>query len=142
LREGPTFDELEPLSRPEAPIDGLTDAQWARRVARRERAWRAGIGAVLGFLVGIVGVWPWMFGARTRMAAVLVIVGAVVLIAALLARRRDHEAMEAAGWILLPEWKLVERLPWWAVALAWFAGATLLVILAAAIVAGRVPLGG
>ena len=139
MRDKPSFDDLEAKPAPQRRFRGLTDAEWAARVARRERTFRALCGVIFGFVVGVLGVWHWLFALRTQLPALLVIGGSMLAFALLFARRRDEEAMGLAGWILLPEWKFVQALPWWAFALAWLAGAITLLALVAAIVMGRFP---
>ncbi len=142
MRDKPSFDDLEAPERVERALNGLTDARWAARVARRERVFRAACGVVFGLVVGVAGVWHWMFSLRTRAAALLVVAGSVLLFAALIARKRDVEAMGLAAWILLPEWQFVHRLPWWAIALAWAVAGAALVVAVAAVVTGQVfPVG-
>lgn len=139
MRQKPSFDDLEAPPPSDRPFHGLTDAEWAARVARRERTFRALCGVIFGFVVGVLGVWHWLLAFRTQFAAFLVIGGSMLAFAALFARRRDEAAMGLAGWILLPEWKFVQALPWWAFALAWLMGAAVLAVLVAAIVMGRFP---
>ena len=124
MREGPTFDEREPAPpRPQRPIDGLTDAQWAAKVRRSERNFRIVFGLVFGLFTAVVAIWHWLPQGEYLWPAALVVGGSMLLFAALFAGKRDEEAIEYAGWMMLPEWKVFERLPGWAVAAVW--GATL-----------------
>lgn len=141
MRDKPSFDDIEPPAPSASRLNGLTDAEWAAREARRERIFRAVCGVVFGLVVGTLGVWHWLLAFRTQFAALLVIVGSMLAFALLFAKRRDEEAMGLAGWILLPEWKFVQALPWWAFALAWLVAAALFAVLVGVIAFGRIPFG-
>lgn len=137
MREGPTFDEREPPPpRPQRPIDGLTDAQWAAKVRRSERNFRIVFGLVFGLLTALVAIWHWLPQREFLWPAALVVLGSMLLFAALFAARRDEEAIGYAGWMMLPEWKAFERLPGWAAAAVWAATLGLALALGVAIVLG------
>ena len=131
MRDKPSFDDLEAKAAPQSRFRGLTDSEWAARVERRERTFRALCGVIFGFVVGVLGVWPWLSALRTQLPALPVIGGSMLGFAALFARRRDEEAMGLAGWIMLPEWKVGQAVPWWAFAVAWLMGAAACVLVTA-----------
>jgi hypothetical protein len=134
MRQGPSFDELvEPAPGPARPLDGETDEEWAARVRRSERNFRFGFGLAFGFLVGAATVLHWFAGLRSPWPAAMVIAGCMLLFAALFARRRDNEALNYAGWLALPEWKLAETLPWGAIACIWLVAAAILAVAVAAV---------
>jgi hypothetical protein len=139
VRDKPSFDDLVAPEPPSRTFRGLTDEQWAAREARRERNLRALCGAIVGLAVGGLGVWRWLLAPNTELAALLVIGGSTLAFALLFARRRDEAAGGLAGWIVLPEWKFVHALPWWAFAVAWIMAALLLVALATLVVIGWIP---
>ena len=114
MRDRPGFDELEVPQPAPTRVDGLTDAEWAERRLRRERLFRVVFGLAFGFVVAVLAIWHWGFFLPTmRLAAVLVVAGSMILFATLFARRRDHEALDYAGWIAFTEWKAAEKMPWW-----------------------------
>jgi len=140
MRDRPEFVELEPPPARPTRIDGLTNEQWAARRLARERRWRIGCGLLLGLLVGLFAIWHWGFlGERFRIAAGLVVVGSMVLFAALFARRRDAEALDYAAWIAFTEWKLVEKMPWWMIAAIGAALFVVLFLIGTVLVLGRLP---
>lgn len=140
MRDKPSFDDVEPPSIVTTPIDGLSDAQWAARLERRERRWRMAFGALFGAGVGTFAVfpsWPWVVSrARPGLSFILVVTGCAVLFAALFSQRRDDEALEHAQWILMPEWYLVEKLPMWSLVLILSVGLALVIFLFGALTAG------
>ncbi|MBC8024032.1 MAG: hypothetical protein H7Y14_12980 [Burkholderiales bacterium] len=141
MRDRPDVDELAaPPSRPARRIDGLTDGEWAERRLRRDLWFRIAFGLMFGLGVGFFSIWHWGFlASRFRVAAVLVVLGSMVLFAALFARRRDTEALGYAGWIAFTEWKALENLPWWMIAALGAALFAVVFLMAAVLVLGRFP---
>ena len=134
----PTFDALEPASVETSLVDGLSDAQWVARRERRERYFRIVCGVIFGGVVGLLSVWHWgVVRSRSGLGTLLVIGGSMLLFAALFAQRRDGEALGHARWIMFPEWSLMERLPWWAIATILAIGVLLLFTLAGVVVLGH-----
>ena len=144
MRDRPVFGDIEPPSRaPSSLVDGLTDEQWAERRLRREARFRVGFGLVFGLAVGLAAIWHWrLFGVRLQLAAALVVSGSMVLFAALFARRRDQDALDYAGWLAFTEWKLVESLPWWAIAAVAFALFALIFMFVSVWLLARIPFFG
>ena len=142
MRERPGFDEIEaPAPAPRA--EGLSDEEWARRRLRREWVARAIFGLVFGLAVGLVSIWHWGFlGVRYGGAGALVLAGCMVLFAALFVRRRDDRALDYAGWIALPEWKVVDSLPWWAMAAIFISLFAVVFLVGTVLVLGRLPFWG
>jgi hypothetical protein len=140
VREKPSFDDIELPPVVTTPIDGMTDEQWAARLDRRERRWRMAFGAVFGTVVGTLAlfpVWPWtLWRVRPGLSFLFVVAGCAILFAALFAQRRDHEALEHARWILMPEWYLVEKLPVWVLALVLAAGLAAVILFVGVFAAG------
>jgi hypothetical protein len=140
VRDRPDLDELpEPPPRPTRTA-GLTDGEWAARRLRGEMRFHIAFGLVFGLAVGMLAVWHWGFLAvRFRLAATLVVVGSMVLFAALFARGRDADALDYAGWVAFTEWKAVEKLPWWAIAALGAALFAVIFLVGAVLVLGRFP---
>jgi hypothetical protein len=136
VRDRPDLDELEPPPVRPSKIDGLSDEEWARRRLRGDTLFRVAFGAVFGLMVALLASWHWMlFDKRLIHALSLLVVGCIVLFATLFARRRDHDAMDYAQWIGLPEWKVFEKLPM-SVLLAIMAAGVAMAVVVAAIVLG------
>jgi hypothetical protein len=143
LRDKPSFDDVEPAVIVTTPIDGLTDAQWAERRIRGERRVRFALGLAFGLFIGLVSIWHWgLWERRTALAALLVISACMLLFALLFVQRRDDDALDYAAWIVLPEWKLVESLPWWMIVLIFSVALVVLMLLVGVIVIGHFPLAG
>jgi hypothetical protein len=140
VRDRPGFDELEPPAREPARLDGLTEEEWAARRLRRERLFRAIFGLAFGFGVAVLAIWHWgLFQPRMRVASAFVIAGSMILFATLFARRRDDEALDYAGWIAFPEWKAVEKMPWWMIICIGVALFLVLALFGIVLVLGRLP---
>jgi hypothetical protein len=140
LRDKPTFDELEPPVVVTSLIDGLTDEQWADQRLRAERNLRIACGVVLGCFVGLFSIWHWgLARSHFGVAPLLVLGGSMILFGALLAQRRDDEALDYAGWIAFPEYKFFEALPWWVIGMIVATALAMLVMLVAIIVIGHFP---
>jgi hypothetical protein len=103
----------EPSEDKEAPQESA--AEWGERFEREGRRIRLGCGAVLGFFAGIavlaklVDVHSWVLA--------LSVIGGCMIVAGLAFRRSDDEGSQMIEWLVWPEWKLLERLPLWALVL-------------------------
>jgi hypothetical protein len=140
MRDKPSFDDLEPPAVTPTPIDGLSDEQWAERRLRKERVVRIACGIALGCFLGMLSVWHWgLLHGRSRLPALMVLGGSVVLFASLFAQRRDDEALDYAGWIAFPEWKIFESLPWWVIAMIFSIALATLMVLATVVFIGHFP---
>jgi hypothetical protein len=90
-------------------------AEWGERFEREGQRIRLGCGAVLGFFAGIavlakmVDVHSWVLA--------LAVIGGCMIAAGLAFRRSDDEGSQMIEWLVWPEWKLLERLPLWALVL-------------------------
>ena len=135
----PSFDDVEPPPIVTTLIDGMSDEQWAARLARRERRWRMAFGAVFGAAVGTAALFtawprtPWM---QPGVPFLVVVAGCAILFAVLFAQRSDEEALERAKWILLPELYLVDKLPVWLLALVLLVGLGLVIFFFGALAVG------
>ena len=140
MRDRPDLDEIELPAREPTPINGLTDAEWARRRLRREWIFRVFFGLAFGFVVAVLAIWHWgLFLPRMRLASILVIGGSMILFATLFARRRDEQALDYAGWLVLTEWKAVEKMPWWMIISLGVALFVVLVLFGVVLILGRLP---
>ena len=138
--ERPSFDDLEPPEILTSPIDGLTDAQWSRRHERRERLVRAACGIVFGLFFGALAVTRLSPAApHYLLGSWLVMGGSILLFVTLLVRRKDARVPHYALWVVFPEWKIVESLPVWLIALIALAAIAVLAFVAALAVIGFFP---
>ena len=143
MRDRPAFHEVEPPMVVTSVIDGMTDKQWAagneRRGARYSRVMATIAGVVVGFFFGILAVSRLDPEARHFWLAFgLVMGGSVLLFVTLFLTGRESE-FELALWLVAPEMKALQSLPWWLTLILGLFAIAGTVLVAATILAGHLP---
>ena len=69
----------------------------------------------------------------------LVMGGSMLLFVTLLVRGKDERLPHYAHWVLVPEWKIVESLPLWAIAIVALTAIAALALVASLVVIGYFP---